>query len=767
MSEQIPLARVVVAAPAAGHGQTTVATGIMAALSRAPYGLEVAGFAIGPDYLASGLHGLATGRPGRVLDPWLQGEERIVPLLLHGAATPTPARLAVIEGSGGIFDGKAGTDGFGSTGHVAELLAAPVVLTVDISRATRTIAALVAGLAAFEESVRVDGIILNRASSPEHAEEVRRALRRLGIPLLGVLPDDPALHLPLADLAAAPADERDTTIATLDTLAARIAETIDLPRLVKIAMSAPRLSGPAWDPTAAIRPAGTVPTERPRIAVAAGRAATLRFAETTELMTAAGCEPVEFDPLTDRTLPTGIAGLYLGGGLPEERAGELADNPRMLASIREAIDQGIPTVGEGAGLLQLCRHLDGRPMAGAVEADATSTDRAAIGYLDADGTRAYQHRGTTTEPADPPMPPNVHASALHVHWAGCPDLAQEFCSAVHAYAATVPDLAHHGDTEVAGDLVDLAVNVRLPAPPDWVTEAIAATLPSLGSYPDPTAAREAIATHHGVDPAMVLPTAGGAEAFTLIARALPGERPVVVHPQFTEPEAAMLAAGRPVHRHLLAPPFTLDAAELPESDLLMIGNPTNPTSVLHDSEALWQLAVPGRIVVVDEAFMDSVPGEHESLIDTDMDHLLVVRSLTKTWGIAGLRAGYVVGDPALVALLAAQQPPWAVSSPALAAMVACTGDRAMVEAQLAVIGIGRDRDHLVEGLAGLGWDVVTPAAGPFVLADTHDPNTRQRLRERGFAVRRGDTFPGLGPTWVRVTVRSADVTDALVEAARA
>ena len=126
-----------------------------------------------------------------------------------------------------------------------------------------------------------------------------------------------------------------------------------------------------------------------------------------------------------------------------------------------------------------------------------------------------------------------------------------------------------------------------------------------------------------------------------------------------------------------------------------------------------------------------------------------------------------VGDPALIRLLAEQQPPWSVSSPALAAMVACTSDRAMLEAQLAVIRTSQHRDHLVTALAGLGWDVVTPAAGPFVLADTHDPGMRQRLRLRGFAVRRGDTFPGLGPSWVRVAVREPSVTDALVEAVRA
>ncbi len=764
VSEETPLARVVVGAPASGQGKTTVATGLMAALAREPYGLDVAGFKVGPDYIDPGYHALATGRPGRNLDPWLQGEERIVPLLLHGAQTPTTARLAIIEGVMGLFDGKLETDGYASTAHVAELTESPVILTVDISHASRTVAAVVGGLAAFEENVRVNGIILNKAGSTRHADEVKRALKRLGIPVLGVLPRDEAIHVPSRHLGLVPAGERDEALAALDVLAQRITDNIDLARVVKIAMTAPRLSGPAWDPAAEVHAPAT--TARPRIAVAGGRAFTFRYAETTELIEAAGCEPVEFDPIGDRTLPADTAGIYLGGGFPEVHAQDLSGNQTMIASMREAIMAGTPTIGECAGLLYLCREVDGHPMVGAVGATAAMTPHLTLGYADVEGTHGHRFHRTSTDPADPAMPPNVHASYLHVHWAGAPQLAQEFCDAAHAFVAARPDLHHHGDAEVGEGLVDLAVNVRTPTPPAWLVETITATLPHLGAYPDPTAAQEAIAAHHGVSPDMVLPTAGAAEAFTLIARAIAGERPVVVHPQFTEPETALLAAGRTPIRHVLAPPFTLDVDALPATDLLFVGNPTNPTSVLHDGESLWRLAVPGRVVVIDEAFMDSVPGEHESQIDTEMDHLLVLRSLTKTWGLAGLRAGYVVGDPALVRLLAAQQPTWSVSSPALAAMFACSSDRATVEAQLAVIQTTRHRDHLLGALAGLGWDVVPDPAGPFVLADTHDPGTRQRLRERGFAVRRGDTFPGLGPTWVRVAVREPAVTDALVEAAR-
>jgi cobyrinic acid a,c-diamide synthase len=157
------LPRIVVAAPASGHGQTTVATGLMAAL--AGRGLSVSGHKVGPDFIDPGYHALATGRPGRNLDPFLVGEHRVVPLLLHGARS---ADVAVIEGVMGLFDGRLGTAGEASTAHVAALTGSPVLLVVDISHASRTYAAVISGLAAFDGGVRIAGVILNKAGSERH-----------------------------------------------------------------------------------------------------------------------------------------------------------------------------------------------------------------------------------------------------------------------------------------------------------------------------------------------------------------------------------------------------------------------------------------------------------------------------------------------------------------------------------------------------------------------------------------------------------------------
>ncbi len=331
------------------------------------------------------------------------------------------------------------------------------------------------------------------------------------------------------------------------------------------------------------------------------------------------------------------------------------------------------------------------------------------------------------------------------------------------------ELGFHGDAELAPGLVDLAVNVRTDPPPGWLAAPIAAALGDLARYPDPEPARAALAARHGRPPEEVLLTAGAAQAFTLLAQARLGvRRPVVVHPQFTEPEAALAAAGHRVDRALLPPPFTLNPQVVPEAaDLVVIGNPTNPTSVAHPAGIVAALARPGRLLVVDEAFADTVRGEPDSLAGRrDLPGLIVLRSLTKTWGLAGLRVGYLLGEADTVARLAAVQPLWPVSSPALAAAVACASPRAVAAEREIARELAARRDHLVAGLRALpGVTVAGRPASSFVLVHVPDgARVRHRLRAAGFAVRRGDTFPGLGPDWLRIAVRDTATSDSLLKA---
>ena len=184
--------------------------------------------------------------------------------------------------------------------------------------------------------------------------------------------------------------------------------------------------------------------------------------------------------------------------------------------------------------------------------------------------------------------------------------------------------------------------------------------------------------------------------------------------------------------------------------------------MLHPAALIRKLLRPGRLVVVDEAFMDAIPDERESLVRDRLAGLLIIRSLTKHWSIPGIRAGYVAGDPGAVRELAAIQTPWSVSAPAIAATIACTSERAQAEARERALDIARWRDRLEAGLRDRSVEHV-PSAAPFVLARLGE-GTRAALRARGIAVRRCDTFPGLDAAWARIAVRPPDLTDRLLAA---
>lgn len=332
---------------------------------------------------------------------------------------------------------------------------------------------------------------------------------------------------------------------------------------------------------------------------------------------------------------------------------------------------------------------------------------------------------------------------------------------------TEPDLRHHGDSEVEPGLLDLAVNVRGTAPPAWLRGRLDRALDRLAAYPDQSAAVRAVSLRHGRDPDAVLLTAGAAEAFVLLARALSPRRAVCVHPSFTEPEAALRAAGHDVERLVLDPPYRLDPGEVPEdADLVVVGNPTNPTGVLHDR--LPELCREGRVVVVDEAFLDAVPGEpHELASRGDLPGLVVVRSLTKTWAVAGLRVGYLLASPELVQRLREVQPLWPVSTLALVALETCLARGPVQAAMDDGRRVAAERERLEQLLAGLDVDVNAGSKAPFLLCRVPGrPDVRDRLREEGIAVRRGDSFPGLTVEHWRTAVRDEESSDRLVAALR-
>jgi cobyrinic acid a,c-diamide synthase len=495
-SSSVP--RLVVAAPSSGSGKTTVATGLMAALTAR--GLAVSPHKVGPDYIDPGYHALASGRVGRNLDAYLCGPELIAPLFAHGARG---CDLAVVEGVMGMYDGAAGEGELASTAQVAKLLRAPVVLVVDASSQSRSVAALVHGFASWDPEVRVGGVILNKVASDRHEELLREALDSAGVPVLGVLRRVPQVDTPSRHLGLVPvAERRAEAVEAVAAMAAQVAAGCDLEALVALARSAGALSGAVWDAAEALAssppPPPPVPSsgaappdhrhrpERPRprtpdglempgpasgsrtpertgtasevsapvVAVAGGPAFTFSYAEHAELLTAAGAEVVTFDPLRDERLPEGTRGLVVGGGFPEVYGAELSANEALRKEVAELALGGAPVAAECAGLLYLCRELDGRPMCGVLDATARMDARLTLGYRDAvalgdsvlapAGTRMRGHEfhRTVVEPGAGSSPAwgirgarrrvegfvqrGVHASYLHTHWASEPGVARRF-----------------------------------------------------------------------------------------------------------------------------------------------------------------------------------------------------------------------------------------------------------------------------------------------------------------------------------------------------
>ncbi|MQY25687.1 Rv2231c family pyridoxal phosphate-dependent protein CobC [Nocardia aurantia] len=329
-------------------------------------------------------------------------------------------------------------------------------------------------------------------------------------------------------------------------------------------------------------------------------------------------------------------------------------------------------------------------------------------------------------------------------------------------------LRHHGDVDAQPGMLDFAVNVQGSGPPAWLRDRLAARLGELGRYPsaaEEQAARAAVAARHGRASDEVLLLAGAAEGFAMLPR-LGSAGAAVLQPSFTEPEFVLREAGVPVTRVLLPPPYTLDPALVPMSaDLVVLGNPTNPTSVLHPAERILALRRPGRILVVDEAFIDAVPGETESLATQSLPDVLILRSLTKTWALAGLRCGYLLGAPDLLARLNHGRPHWPLGALQLEAIAATAEPAAVAESRSRAERLAVHRLAMSARLRSAGVHVHEPAAGPFLLIHVPDAELlRKRLADKGIAVRRGDTFPGLGPGHLRLAVRPPAAVDRLIAA---
>jgi histidinol-phosphate/aromatic aminotransferase/cobyric acid decarboxylase-like protein/adenosyl cobinamide kinase/adenosyl cobinamide phosphate guanylyltransferase len=366
----------------------------------------------------------------------------------------------------------------------------------------------------------------------------------------------------------------------------------------------------------------------------------------------------------------------------------------------------------------------------------------------------------------------ARATGLPAAGGATPDRASELSAAgaattVTAVAGRVGALRHHGDRDVRPGDADHAVNVVAGGPPHWLRTALDAALHDAADrYPREDDAVAALAELHGREPREIVPTNGAAEALWLLASALRPRLAACVHPAFTESEAALHAHDVAVVRVLRDPEgdFALDPTQVPDAaDLVVVGNPASPSGTLDPAAAVLAVRRPGRTVVVDEAFMELVPGQPGSLVRTPLQDVIVVRSLTKVLSIPGLRAGYAVAPPALADRLRAVRPPWSANALALAALRAAAAH----PAGLAAIAerAAAERHDLQDRLRAIDGVHVWPGAANFVLIEVADgPALLAALRAERIAVRPAASFPGLDERHIRISAREPALNARVAEA---
>ncbi len=332
--QQVTLPRIVIAGTHSGCGKTTIASGLMAALTE--HGLRVQPFKTGPDFIDPTHHSVTCGRVSRNLDPFMMAEAGV---LRTFASASGDADVAVIEGAMGLFDGIDGTD-FASTAHVARILRAPVILVVDAYATSRSVHAVVRGFRDFDPHIRIAGIIFNRIATGKHRDMI--AAEEF-VPALGWIPHQRGSEVGSRHLGLVMAHESDA----MRTYGRIVRESCDINAVLDVARNAPVLAVPQHAKTLAAH-------KRAVIGVASDAAFCFYYQDNLDRLARAGAEIRFFSPMQD-TLPEADA-LYIGGGYPELYAQKL-EKSQCRHSIHDMADNGMPIYGECGGLMYLCRSV--------------------------------------------------------------------------------------------------------------------------------------------------------------------------------------------------------------------------------------------------------------------------------------------------------------------------------------------------------------------------------------------------------------------------
>ncbi|MEI1376364.1 cobyrinate a,c-diamide synthase [Nostoc sp. UHCC 0926] len=445
---------VIIAGERSGVGKTTVTLTLLASLRRRDR--LVQSFKVGPDYIDPMFHQHVTGRACRNLDPVLTSEAYVQQCFaLHSQLS----EYALVEGVMGLFDGighgqeKQKSTDFASTAHIARLLDLPVVLVIDCSRLSGSVAAIAHGYQSFDPRIKIAGVVLNRVGSDRHLSLLKDSLEPLQLPILGVLRRQDNITIPDRHLGLVPTAELPELNALIDRLADLGDTCFDWQRLLPLLKSKPLPHPP--DPS---HPPSSI-----RIAVARDRAFNFYYQDNLDLLQNLGAELVFWSPLEDAAIPKDVQGMYFGGGFPEVFAQQLAENTSVRDAVKTAILKGMPTVAECGGLMYLCEQIidfEGKSwsMAGVLPTSAVMGGRLTLGYRRAvalqdnllvkAGTTVYGHEfhrsRLTLTPTQPlfetsrydceenmgcegwGLPANVHASYVHLHWGESGEIPQRF-----------------------------------------------------------------------------------------------------------------------------------------------------------------------------------------------------------------------------------------------------------------------------------------------------------------------------------------------------
>lgn len=429
---------IIIAGERSGVGKTTVTLTLLASLRRR--GFKVQSFKVGPDYIDPMFHQYVTGLPSRNLDPVLTSETYIQKCFhLHASQW----EYSLVEGVMGLFDGVGQLSNFGSTAHIARLLDIPIMLVIDCSRLSGSVAAIAHGYCSFDSKIKIGGLILNRVGSERHLSLLKNSLAPLQIPIIGVLRRQDNITIPDRHLGLIPTGE----VPELDQIIHNMADLgdayFDWDQLL------PLLKSSSLPITNSQFP---IPNSSVKIAVARDQAFNFYYQDNLDLLQQLGAELVFWSPLNDTQLPKDIQGMYFGGGFPEVFAPQLSANINVIQAVKNAILAGIPTIGECGGLMYLCEQIidfDGKswPMVGILPTQAQMDKRLTLGYRRAvvlENTFLMDinknifghefHRSHVISNSPQPLfntyrydcdehtglegwfLPNVHASYIHQHW---------------------------------------------------------------------------------------------------------------------------------------------------------------------------------------------------------------------------------------------------------------------------------------------------------------------------------------------------------------